>query len=104
MDIINVLERRKFDADRYLTQLLHDSADARVVVFGLQPGQVVEPHTSPSSVFLYVVEGRGTFSGSGGEAEVGPGGLVVYAPDEPHGIVAGDERLTFLAVIAPRPG
>jgi len=103
MHTIDLSAKQRFDPQRYVTQLLHDHADARVVLFTLEPGQVVTAHTSPSTVILSVIQGHGTFSGANGEVTLGPGSLVIYAPDEPHGITAGSERLAFLAVIAPRP-
>ncbi|MGH7634503.1 MAG: hypothetical protein ACRENC_12285, partial [Gemmatimonadaceae bacterium] len=35
---------------RPATAIVHDSADARVVVFRLAPGEEVAPHTRPSTV------------------------------------------------------
>lgn len=103
MEVIDLLARQRFDPRRYVTQLLYENADARAVLFTLEPGQEVAPHTSTSTVILSVIQGRGTFSGANGEQTLGPGSLVTYAPNEPHGIKAGNERLVFLAVIAPRP-
>jgi len=95
---------RSASAERPATALVHDSADARVVTFRIEPGQRVATHTSPSSVLLSVLEGRGFVSGAAGEREVRSGELVAYAPDEPHGMRAEGERLVLLAVITPRPG
>lgn len=92
------------NATRPATAIVHDSADARVVVFRIEPGQHVHPHTSRSTVLLSIVSGHGTVSGGDGERAVRPGDLVSYAPEELHGMRAGDERFVVLAVIAPRPG
>jgi quercetin dioxygenase-like cupin family protein len=93
--------------DRPATTIVHDSPDVRVVVFRIQPGQQVVPHTNPSTVVLTVLSGAGVVSGGEGEQAVGPGAVVVYAPAELHGMrAAADaaESFLLLATIAPRPG
>lgn len=89
---------------RPATALLHDSNDARLVVFRIAPGQEVAPHVSDSSVSLTVLAGRGTVSGSEGDREVGEGQVVWYDPGERHGMRALDEEFVLLASIMPRPG
>ncbi len=89
---------------RPATAILHDSEQARHVVFRIAPGQQVPPHTSTSAVTLVAIAGRGTVSGADGERPVTTGDLVVYEPGEPHGMRAGDDTLVLLAVITPRPG
>lgn len=88
---------------RPATMVAHDSPDARVVMFRIEPGQAVAVHTSPSSVLLTVVAGSGFVSGSDGEREVKAGDLVTYDPREPHGMRATTTQLIIQAVIAPRP-
>jgi quercetin dioxygenase-like cupin family protein len=90
--------------DRPATALIHDTADARVVLFRIEPGQEVAVHTSASTVLLSVVSGEGTVSGSDGERTVRAGDLVTYAPEEPQGMRATTTRLVIAATIAPRPG
>ena len=89
---------------RPATALLHDSPDARAVVFRIEAGQEVSPHTSASTVLLWVVAGSGTVSGVSGENPVSSGDLVTYEPGELHGMKAGSEHLVLVAVITPRPG
>lgn len=89
---------------RPATAVLHDSADARLVVFRLAPGQAVATHRNPSTVTLAVLDGAGILSGAEGERECAAGDLVVYAPGEPHGMRATDHELLLLATITPRPG
>jgi quercetin dioxygenase-like cupin family protein len=92
------------NATRPATTLVHDSVDARVVLFRLEPGQMVPVHTSASTVLLTIISGTGTVIGSEGERRVKPGDIVAYAEDEPHGMQATHEQLVIAAVIAPRPG
>lgn len=84
--------------------LVHDSDDARIVLFRLDPGQAMPVHTSPSTVVLTIISGTGTVSGGDGERTVKPGDIVAYAENEPHGMRAGHEELAIAAVITPRPG
>lgn len=88
---------------RPATAIVHDSSDARVVVFRLAPGEEVPPHTSPSTVMLFVLDGTGTVLGPNAECAVQPGTLVTYEPNERHGMRATTGPLVVLATIAPRP-
>lgn len=89
---------------RPATAIVHDSPDARLVLFRLSPGQAVPLHRNDSTVTLAVVEGRGSVWGRDGERSVTAGDLVVYDPDEPHAMRASDVELVLLATITPRPG
>lgn len=89
--------------NRPATTLIHDSADARVVLFRIDPGQEVPVHTSASTVLLMIVSGSGTVAGADGERAVRAGEIVAYDPRELHGMRAGAEQLVIAAVIAPRP-
>jgi quercetin dioxygenase-like cupin family protein len=92
---------------RPATAVVHDSDDARLIVFRIAPGQSVAPHRSVSTVQLTVLGGSGVLTGEheGAAAEhpCAAGDVVVYAPNELHGMRAGDETLTLLATITPRP-
>jgi quercetin dioxygenase-like cupin family protein len=92
------------NATRPATALVHDSADARVVMFRIEPGQQVAEHTSTSTVLLVVISGSGVVSGATGNSHVRAGDIVAYAAGEPHGMQASDELFVLAAVIAPRPG
>ena len=96
--------------DRAATAIVHDSPDARLIVFRLAPGQSVAPHRSTSSVQLSVLDGAGVLTGeseNGDPAEVlcTSGDVAVYLPNELHGMRAtGETDLLLLATITPRPG
>lgn len=94
--------------DRPATAILHDTPDARLLVFRLAPGQAVPPHRSTSAVLLTVLEGRGSLSGEAGgapcERACAAGDVVAYAPNELHGMRADGGELLLLATITPRPG
>lgn len=89
---------------RPATAVVHDVPDTRLVVFRLAPGQAVAPHRNASTVMLTVLAGRGLVRGGDDERPVAPGDVVVYEPNELHGMRAGDEEFLLLATITPRPG
>ena len=90
--------------DRPAVALAHDADDGRLVIFRIEPGQRVAPHTSTSSVFMTVVSGTGFVLGGDGERAVRAGELLAIAPREPHGMRADREELVIAALITPRPG
>jgi quercetin dioxygenase-like cupin family protein len=81
-----------------------DTADARLLVFRIEPGQAVAPHHSVSTVILTILEGEGLVLGKEGERACRPGDIIVYEPGETHGMRAVDQTFKLLATIAPRPG
>ena len=97
-------EAKSFNPSKPAMALIHDSDDARVVVFRIAPGQAVERHVTRSSVVMQVLSGSGTVSGADEERQVGPGMMLTFVPGESHGMRAVDEELVIFATIAPRPG
>jgi quercetin dioxygenase-like cupin family protein len=91
-------------ASRPATAVLFDAPDVRLVVFRIAAGQRVAPHHNASSVMLTVLHGAGWLSGRDGERRCTAGDVVVYDPDETHGMRADDGELHLLAAITPRPG
>lgn len=91
------------NASRPATALIHDSADARVVLFRIEPGQQVAEHKSSSTVVLVVISGAGIVSGATGDCEVSTGDIIAYGVNEPHGLRANEQPFVVAAVIAPRP-
>src|SRR5829696_6945277 len=91
-------------ADRPATAIVHDSADVRLVVFRIEPGQQVATHTNASTVVLTVLEGTGIVSGGDGDRVVKPGAIATFEPREPHGMRSTGDRFILVAAIAPRPG
>ena len=90
--------------DRPAMAVMHDSADVRLVVFRIEPGQQVATHTNASTVVLTVLEGTGIVSGADGDRAVKPGEIATFEPREPHGMRSTGERFILVAAIAPRPG
>lgn len=102
MHVLNLSSQTQFSSAKPHKSLVADSPQARLVLFCLEAGQEITPHTSASAVVLYVVEGEATLQGSGEGTAVKTGSLVTYEPEELHGWKA-ETRLVILATIAPRP-
>ena len=102
MKAIDLREVQAFSPAGPRSTLLADGPAARYALFCLEPGQAVPPHVSPSAVSLTVLEGEGSVTGGEAEAPIGPGAMVLFAPNEPHGFTART-RLVALAAITPRP-
>jgi len=85
------------------TAVLGDAPDTRLVVFRIEPGQAIAPHSSTSSVILSIMEGSGLVSGAEGERSARAGNVVAFAPNETHGMRALSHRFVVLAIITPRP-
>jgi quercetin dioxygenase-like cupin family protein len=96
------------NSDRAATAIVHDSPDARFVVFRIDAGQTVPLHSSTSSVTLSVIRGSGIISGPVDgvvkEHAVHTGNVATYEPGELHGMHADAGTFVVLATIAPRPG
>ncbi len=101
MKVIKLNEKTEFIKDNVAKKLLHDSDEARFVLFCLEPGQEIEPHTSSSSVTIFVAEGSGKWLGDS-EIDFKKGDICFYEPEEPHGFRA-EERSVLVAAITPSP-
>lgn len=98
----SIAAKARFSPARPITQLLHDSPNARLVIFGLEAGQEVTPHVSPSEVYMHVVEGQGDVLVGETRHPAKAGDLFVCGPNVSHGFRA-ETRMIVLATITPRP-
>jgi quercetin dioxygenase-like cupin family protein len=97
-------DAQSFNPRKPAMALVHDTDDARLIVFRIAPGQAVERHVSPSTVVMHVLSGTGVVSGGDEERSVAPDMTLTFVPGEPHGMRADDQELVILATITPRPG
>lgn len=102
MGMIDVKKHVEFSDKKYVSKLLYDSEDIRLVLFCLNAGQEVPAHTSDSRVVMTVVEGEGSFIVGDKTPAVKPGYIAVCEPNESHGMSAKTKMLV-LAAIAPAP-
>lgn len=100
---VRLQQHMRFAEDRPVSEILHSCQDMRVVLYNLLPGQQIDPHTSSSSVCLQIIDGAGDLL-CGAEWVTAAGGTVrFYPPGEVHGVRAGAERMSVLAMYTPRP-
>lgn len=93
----------RFVPERPISQNIAGNSDCQVIVFGLEPHHEVTPHTSSSTVVMYVVEGSGHIRVGEQERPVSSGDVAFCPPQVVHAFTAGPNRLVIMAVVAPRP-
>jgi quercetin dioxygenase-like cupin family protein len=100
---VKLLQHVRFSDQYPVTEILHSCQDMRVILINLSPGQVVEPHTSSSSVCLQVVSGAADLLCGCDWVPAEIGTMRFYPPGEAHGVRAAAEPVSVLAILAPRP-
>ncbi len=83
--------------------ILHDSPDARVVLFRFGPGQGIPMHRSASAMTIRVLAGAGVVAQLGAERTIREGHKIAFAPHEAYALRADRDPLTVLATITPNP-
>ena len=83
--------------------ILHDSPEARVVLFSFSPGDGIPLHRTPSSVTLRVLRGRGVVTRPEGQSAIWEGTKLAVGPHEAYALRADRDPLTVLATITPSP-
>ena len=83
--------------------ILHESPEARVVLFSFRPGDGIPLHRTPSSVTLRVLRGRGLVTRVAGQSAIWEGTKLAVEPHEAYALRAEREPLTVLATITPSP-
>lgn len=83
--------------------VLHSDDEARAVLIGLEPGQVLGDHQVHEAALIAVVEGSVRMSAAGEVVDAAAGTLFQFEPAERHSVSsAGGARL--LLMLAPWPG
>lgn len=102
MGEIDLKGQIEFSKEKYISKILFDCDKVRLVLFCLEKGQEVPPHTVKPQVIMYVISGRGTFTVGDHTYSVKSDSAAVCESMEAHGIKA-DEQMVVLASIIPRP-
>lgn len=92
----------EFSKEKYVSKILFDCDKVRLVLFCLEKGQEVPPHTVKPQVIMQVISGKGSFTVGNQTHTVKPDSIAVCESMEAHGIKA-DEQMVVLASIIPRP-
>lgn len=74
-----------------------DSAEFHVGIVTMEAGQEIPPHPEPYSVFFYVLQGAGEFTGQDDSAKLGEGDAMHLEHGERRGIRC-IEHLTILGI------
>ena len=83
---------------------LYDTEHAQTMHITLQPGQSLRKHITPTDVFFYVLEGKGTVEIGDEKKEVGPDTLIDSPAKIPHcWYNTGNGTLRILVAKVPRP-
>lgn len=102
MPLIDLSKHETFSKEKPGSKLLYNSDNIRIVLFSLEAGQKIEPHTVKPQVTMFVVSGKGKLIIGNNIIEVKQGYLGVCESMESHGFLA-DERMVVLAAITPSP-
>lgn len=94
-------ETVRFSPDHPVPTVLHESDELKVVLVGLEPGQVLPEHSAPAAAF-HVLDGSGIVTVDGAPAQVGPGATIVVTSGARRGWRA-QSRLVFLGSLG-NPG
>lgn len=100
---VRLSHHQRFATEHLVSEIIHSCQDMRVILINLNPGQVLPPQISSSSVSLHLLSGHGELLSGCDWAPAGPGTMRFYPPSEPHGARATTEPVTVLATLAPRP-
>jgi quercetin dioxygenase-like cupin family protein len=89
-------------ASRSPVVLDSEEGAARVVLVGLEPGQVLGEHEVREHAFVLVVEGTVQVEAGGESLEAGEGTLLLFQPEERRALSSRDGA-RMLLVLAPWP-
>lgn len=103
MESHSLPQLKGFSPQQPRVNLLHNSEQMRVVLFGFLPGQEMAPHSVESEISFYILEGEGRVLVGKEESPVSSGTLVFCPPGALHGLKA-TTNLVVLATISPSPG
>lgn len=90
----NWQEKVVYGTDGPQPHILLETNTSKVVLVGLQPGQIIPPHPAPSSVYT-IIDGTGWMTVNDDRIALEPG-VIVTMPDETVRGVEAETRLVFL--------
>lgn len=102
MPLIELDKFESFSKEKPGSKLLYNSDNVRIVLFSLEPGQKIDPHTVNPQVTMIVLSGKGKFIIGKDKLDVKEGYIAVCESNQAHGFSA-DERMKVLAFITPGP-
>ena len=82
----NVLDGIAFSSANPIKQLLFTTENYKITQLCLKKGITLPPHTEDHTAFFLVLKGKGIFTSSSGEVELGPNGFMAIKKGEVRGI------------------
>ena len=105
MQVVTVATRSRFADEKMQKVSLFESDRFFVDLYCLKPGQAQQVHSHVGSdKVYYILSGRATVRVGPEQQELAPGQAVLAPAGEEHGVRnAGEEPLTLLVFMAPKP-
>ncbi len=105
MQVVTVATRSRFADEKMQKVSLFESDRFFVDLYCLKPGQAQQVHSHVGSdKVYYILSGRATVCLGAEQQELAPGQAVLAPAGEEHGVRnAGEEPLTLLVFMAPKP-
>ncbi len=105
MDTMDVMELRRFAADKMQKINLFETKNFFCDIYCLEPGQEQKVHAHEKEDKIYfVLSGTGTFLVDDESQELGEDQIVFAPAGSTHGVKnSGGERLTLLVFMTPNP-
>ena len=83
--------------------VLHTTEDARAVLIGLNPGQLLGDHQTHENAYVVVIAGQVEVGSGADSVEAGAGTLFRFDANERHRVASRDGA-RILLILAPWPG
>lgn len=84
--------------DGHRQKTLYKNGDSTTALFVFEPGGAIPPHAASGTVTIMSVEGEFEVAHEGALHRIGPGQLLVFAPDEPHDVRCASGGVMLLTV------
>lgn len=93
--VVNLLEKTDYSKSGVSHQAIAKDASRTSMLVCMPAGTSIAEHSTSRTVYLTVLDGRGTLTLMGQEFVLEPGVFVKMLPDQPHSLSA-IENLSFL--------
>ena len=99
MHIPNLISLAEFSDAGPNKKVLAETPELTTILISLKGGQEIPAHFITSEIIMHVVSGDGVFYKGDGSPVVKTGSLVVFGPDEPHGVKAKTDMVVLVVKV-----
>lgn len=99
MHIPDLLNHAEFTDSGPNKKVLAETPELTTILISLKAGQEIPAHSLPLEIIMHVVSGEGSFYKGTENPEVKSGALVVFEPNEPHGVRAKTDMVVLLVKV-----